>query len=150
MTLPAAYATMSMGDINVELGRSRTAQISINSAEDGGYGAINQNSASRPSSSDPAAISEWYSYNHNAAAPSSCFFLPEVARGTSSGVACNNANSGIYISVAANSDTLLGATLMYRRCSDLLPGLSAWYSDGARARNWNGSAFVGSPVQCII
>lgn len=66
MTLPAAYATMSMGDINVELGRSRTAEISLDTAENGGYGAINQASGSKPSSSNPAAVSEWYSYNHNA------------------------------------------------------------------------------------
>lgn len=67
MTLPAAYATISMGDINVELGRSRTAQISLDSAESDGYGAINTNSTSRPSTNRPAAMSEWYSYNHNAA-----------------------------------------------------------------------------------
>ena len=66
MTLPAAYATMSMGDINVELGRSRTAEISLDTAENGGYGAINQASSSKPSASNPAAVSEWYSYNHNA------------------------------------------------------------------------------------
>lgn len=66
MTLPAAYATMSMGDINVELGRSRTAEISLDTAENGGYVAINQASGSKPSSSNPASISEWYSYNHNA------------------------------------------------------------------------------------
>jgi hypothetical protein len=74
MALPAAYATMSMGDINVELGRARTSTISINTAEDGGYGAINTNSSSRPSSSDPASISEWYSYNHSAAPANSVVF----------------------------------------------------------------------------
>jgi hypothetical protein len=66
MTLPAAFATIRMSDINVELGRSSTAQISLNAAEDGAYGAINTNSPSRPSSSDPASMSEWYSYDHNA------------------------------------------------------------------------------------
>jgi hypothetical protein len=66
MTLQSAFATISMGDINVELGRSRTATISLNAAEDGAYGAINTNSPSRPSSSDPASMSEWYSYDHNA------------------------------------------------------------------------------------
>ena len=74
MALPAAYATMSMGDINVELGRARTSYISLNTAEDGGYGAINTNSSSRPSSSDPASISEWYSYNHSAAPANSVTF----------------------------------------------------------------------------
>lgn len=67
MTLPAAYATISMGDINVELGRSRTAYISLNSAEAGAYAEINTNSTSRPSPSDPATMSEWYGYNHSAA-----------------------------------------------------------------------------------
>ena len=67
MTLPAAYATLSLGDINVELGRSRTATISLDTAENGGYVAINTLSSSRPSASNPAAVSEWYSYNHNAA-----------------------------------------------------------------------------------
>jgi hypothetical protein len=67
MTLPAAFATIRMSDINVELGRSSTANISLDTAENGGYGAINTNSASRPSGTNPAAMSEWYSYNHNAA-----------------------------------------------------------------------------------
>lgn len=55
---------LGLGDINVELGRSRTSQISLDTAENGGYGAINQNSRSRPSSTNPAAVSEWYGYNH--------------------------------------------------------------------------------------
>jgi hypothetical protein len=67
MTLPAAFATIRMSDINVELGRSSTANISLDTAENGGYGAINTNSASRPSGTNPAAMSEWYGYNHNAA-----------------------------------------------------------------------------------
>jgi hypothetical protein len=66
MTLVSS-GTIRMSDINVELGRSSTANISLDAAENGSYGAINTNSASRPSSNNPAAMSEWYSYNHNAA-----------------------------------------------------------------------------------
>ncbi len=62
----ASSGILRMSQINTELGRSSTATISLNTAEDGGYGAINTNSTSRPSSSNPAAMSEWYSYNHSA------------------------------------------------------------------------------------
>ena len=61
---------ISMGQINVELGRAYTsANTSLDAAENGSYGAINQNSASRPSGSNPAAMSEWHGYNHTAAPP---------------------------------------------------------------------------------
>lgn len=56
-----------MSQINTELGRSSTAGISLNSAEDGGYATINGCSIYRPSSPNPASMSEWYRYNHSAA-----------------------------------------------------------------------------------
>lgn len=55
---------ISMNDINLELGKASGSQISLDSAENGGYGAINQLSASKPSNTNPATISEWYGYNH--------------------------------------------------------------------------------------
>ncbi len=58
---------ISMSQINTELQRSASAQISLDTAENGGYVAINQCSPSRPSSSNPATMSEWYGYNHTAA-----------------------------------------------------------------------------------
>ena len=61
-----ASGTISMSQINTELGRASTTSISLDTAENGGYGAINQASGSKPSASNPAALSEWYSYNHNA------------------------------------------------------------------------------------
>ncbi|MDQ6531284.1 hypothetical protein [Flavobacterium sp. LHD-85] len=66
----SATGPLSLGDINVELGRTRTASISLDAAENGSYAAINQNSSSRPSSSNPATIGEWHGYNHAAVAPS--------------------------------------------------------------------------------
>jgi hypothetical protein len=54
---------ISMGDINVELGRTRTANISLDTAENGGYVTIN-GSTIKPAT-NPATISEWYSYNHS-------------------------------------------------------------------------------------
>ena len=66
MTLVSS-GTIRMSDINTELGRSSTATISLDSAENGSYATINTNSTSRPSSTNPASMSEWYSYNHSAA-----------------------------------------------------------------------------------
>ena len=60
--------TIKMSEINHELGRAGTANISLDSAESGTYGAINTNSASYPSDARPASMSEWYSYNHSATA----------------------------------------------------------------------------------
>lgn len=61
---------LSMGDINQELGRARTASMSLDAAENGSYATINPNSPSKPSSTNPATISEWRGYNHTATAPS--------------------------------------------------------------------------------
>lgn len=61
-----ASGQIAMSDINLELGRLSNDQISLNDAEDGVYAVINTNSTNRPSSIDPAAMSEWYSYNHSA------------------------------------------------------------------------------------
>ena len=62
--------SISMGQINVELGRIFSTTISLNTAEDGGYGAINTLSESYPLGGNPAAMSEWYGYNHTASPPS--------------------------------------------------------------------------------
>lgn len=56
--------TIRTSNINSELGRSASARISLDSAENGGYASINTCSPSRPNASNPASMSEWYSYNH--------------------------------------------------------------------------------------
>ena len=57
---------ISMSQINTELGRSSTATVSLDTAENGGYGAINTCGSPFPSGANPASMSEWYSYNHSA------------------------------------------------------------------------------------
>lgn len=65
MTLTGS-GLLRFSDINVELGRSSTALISLDSASNGSYATINTNSPNRPSGTNPDSVSEWYSYNHNA------------------------------------------------------------------------------------
>lgn len=88
MALPSS-GELSLGDINEELGRSRTSEISLNTAENGGYVAINVDSVSRPSSTNPATVSEWYSYNHSALPPESDLF----GIGSSTAIACSDLSS---------------------------------------------------------
>ena len=57
--------SVSASSINSELGRSSTAAISIDAAENGSYATINTCSPSYPSASNPASFSEWRNYNHS-------------------------------------------------------------------------------------
>ena len=66
MTLPSS-GQISFSDVNTELGRGSTDEMSLANAETGVYAPINQNSPSRPNGSSPYSMSEWYGYNHNAA-----------------------------------------------------------------------------------
>jgi len=67
MALPASGNSISISQINTELGRSsNAANTSLDTAENGGYATINQCSGAKPNNNNPAAMSEWYSYDHSA------------------------------------------------------------------------------------
>lgn len=78
-----------MGQINTELGRSSTATISLDTAENGGYATINTCSPSYPASGNPAAMSEWYSYNHLAVCSNSLYAMSDGQTGTYNGLYSN-------------------------------------------------------------
>jgi len=109
MTMPAS-GTIRMSQINTELGRSSTAAISLDTAENGGYAAINQASASRPSSSNPASLSEWYSYNHNAVLGNAFTFGNALAY--SSAESCSLSNTGLTL-YSASTTLAINTTLFY-------------------------------------
>lgn len=67
MVLPSS-GQISFNDLRVELGVSSQAPFSIASASAGTYATINTNSPVYPDAAAPHLISEWYSYNHTAAA----------------------------------------------------------------------------------
>lgn len=71
MPLPSS-GTLSMGDIRAELLNSGTSSFSLgysgqqgNAVKTSGYVPINRASTSKPNSTSPYAVSEWYSYNHS-------------------------------------------------------------------------------------
>jgi hypothetical protein len=74
MALPSS-GSIAMSQINTELGRGSTSAISLDAAENGSYAGINSCSPSRPSSSNPAAMSEWRGYNHSFA----CCNAPSIS-----------------------------------------------------------------------
>jgi len=81
MTLPLS-GPLEASDINVELGRSATAVMSIKDAATGVYGAINTCSPYYPNGSAPHAYSEWYGYNHLAPCLNSNFAFSPQSTGT--------------------------------------------------------------------
>jgi hypothetical protein len=87
---------ISFADINIELGRNATASIGIDNAENGDYAPINRCGGTYPLATNPAAISEWYGYNHLAAATLLGDFDYSA---TSCAVACalTPAGSGLWV-----------------------------------------------------
>jgi hypothetical protein len=63
---PGGGQQISMSQINTELNRSATANISLDAAEGGTYGAINTCSPYYPAANNPATLDEWHGYNHSA------------------------------------------------------------------------------------
>ena len=112
--------TVSLSQINTELGRAAGTNISLDSAENGSYAAINSCSPSFPSSANPASISEWRGYNHS--------------------FACCNAPSITFNSVTSNSITV---NVSYSNCSAMHVEYSS-NGGGTWLTNSGGCAATGS------
>lgn len=122
MTLPPS-GQISFYDINIELGRSGTAQIGLDEAESNVYAPINECSAPFPADSRPASINEWYSYNHNAASTligyadfsiSSCAAACALNLDCSYVLYWNTAQTAVYTATSCQDYPLLG---YYAICS---------------------------------
>lgn len=70
MALPSS-GEISLSDVNTELGRTSTAEIAMQTAEQGDYVAINSSSTNKPDGTSPFALSEWYGYDHSASSSAS-------------------------------------------------------------------------------
>jgi len=126
--------TIKMSEINTELGRSSTATISLDDAENGTYATINTASASYPSASNPAAMSEWYGYNHTASAAG--FFNVVNSGQSTSGAACaltGPDNLTLYHGTSGTSECPTIGRTVYTDSAKTTPfnGQSLyWYSPG--------------------
>lgn len=73
----ASQGPISIDSVRNELNKPIETSFSLNTAEDGGYVAINQCSTYKPSATNPVALSEWYNYNHGQSCGSSEFAAVE-------------------------------------------------------------------------
>jgi hypothetical protein len=141
-----------MSQINVELGRSATSQISLDTAENGGYGAINTLSRSRPNASNPAAMSEWYNYNHTAGGGPTYYEYTLGQNLTNGNQACSSfffGEVGLYWGNSVNFADAIGLFVDINGTTFAPP---AWYSNGTVNRRWSTGRTVGfiSEEACTI
>lgn len=154
MALPAT-GEISARQINVELGRSTSAELSIDTAENGGYGAINQASPKRPNASNPASFSEWRGYDHNAGSTPTYVPLQFGFSATSFDDACR-----FYPGRAIDVWGLdpFDPSNWYQDGEELFqPGRGGYqyapagfYSRDDFYRQWGGSGWIGDIQECRI
>lgn len=102
MALPTS-GQISFSNLRTELGIPSQAPFSITSAATGGYVTINQSSPSKPNSTAPHAISEWYGYNHTFSAARSIAIALTVASGTTTLTAFKNGVSYLTRTTTGNA-----------------------------------------------
>ena len=150
MAIPGSGA-LSAQTINFELARSRTSTLSIDTAENGGYGAINRFSSSRPNSANPAAYSEWYNYNHTAGG---AVFSP-ILLGYDVGSGLRACNNFYFIPVTqwvAGDITppFFAVSQIYANPSGTVFSRAGWYSDGNLNKAWNGGGAFIAEEPCFL
>jgi hypothetical protein len=129
MALPI-FGQIAMSQINSELLRGECVQISLDTAENGGYEPINPNSSRRPNATNPAAMSEWYGYDHGYGAR--VFPLIEIGfDATNFDRACVNAFIGRYVRIAGDGPTLGDCIRLYTNLSGTTFAARGYYSEGS-------------------
>ena len=150
--------TIKMSEINTELGRTSTATISLDSAENGTYATINTASASYPSASNPASMSEWYGYDHSASSASGYQALLSRDTTSSSNEACEGLSAIDTVYKDGSSSTPAAGDQLYSDSSlstnlSPSPGFGAWYKyEDVDGGNIPYAVYLlqGSGGECVI
>jgi hypothetical protein len=141
--------------INGELGRGLTTCFSIDFAENGNYGRINQKSFLRPNPDNPAAYSEWYGYAHSrggGGGPTD----PEVEEitlsfgGSNQTIACGG---GPGRTIYFDGESQWWNRPIFTNTAMTIYAQEGWYSDqpyarGFSVRYWGGSSWSSEPSLC--
>lgn len=147
MPLPSSGA-ISMSQVNTELGRSASANISLVTAETGGYGAINQCSPSRPDGLSPYTMNEWHGYNHtiNCCGGATCYYHTGWCFDSNCTAACAGPFTFAFYSCCATIST--GCVINSQsNCSGYYPAISGYLSNGSVCYTVNGNV-LDSVVSC--
>ena len=160
-----ASGQISIRDIAKELRRPADVETSLDAAENGDYGAINRESRSQPSSRNPAAISEWYSYDHTAGGgPGGGGGLTVIQLGYSGRAegsqfgeieACSEFSSDqVPIHYAEDLGNWWTVPIFSDR-SGLVYARAGWYSDqpyadGFTVRYWRGASWASQGALCTL
>lgn len=140
-----------MADINIELGRSSNAEISLNSAEDGTYATINPASCTPygngcPSSADPATISEWYGYYHDAKYGIGCQTMSTIYD------CCGSPNTTLYSNCNFSANAMAVGCYVYTTNGSGSPfanGVFYDFNGTGQVFTTNGSGQVDASYGCF-
>jgi hypothetical protein len=163
MALPRS-GQLGLSQINSELGRTATSTLSLDGAENGLYGTINGNSRSRPSSANPAAISEWYSYDHDAGGGGGGGGLTLIQLGYSGRAegsrigeaeACSQFSSDQIPTYYDEEGGNWFNVPIFVNSAGSVYAIAGWYSDqpyagGFTVRYWRGSSWSSSAALCTL
>jgi hypothetical protein len=122
MAISPAGSPISLNTIRAELGILAESNLSLNTAEDGLYVPINPCSTFKPAVPNPAAISEWYGYNHTQ--PCVSYRYNSVSCETSTGI-CNVPFSPSQ----ANSNVVMKPNFVFYPIPDGFP--NTWLIENA-------------------
>lgn len=148
MALPLS-GTLTMNQIRTELGIPSQAPFSLDTAENGGYVALNPCSPYQPSSGNPASISEWYGYNHtiNCCGGSPCYTHTGWAFSYDCASACAGPFTGSVYSCCATLGVNCSIAVNGTNCQPYYPAISGYLSNGTVCYTVNGNV-LDSVANC--